>query len=119
MHKCARFCSDPRQSHIDAVVHLVKYLQFTRDKGRIILNPNKDKSFETYADADYAGNWNRATSQLDPRNRQIKVWLHDHVFVVLLIFFVFHLLVLILNVKRDDVTPRVLLLIVLLIVQWQ
>ena len=65
VHQCARFCCEPKQSHIDAVIHLAKYLQGTKDKG-IIFNPCKDKSFETYADADFAGNWNKNTAEEDP-----------------------------------------------------
>ena len=65
VHQCARFCSDPKQNHIDAVTHLVKYLQATKDQG-IIINPDVSKSFETYADADFAGNWNKATAMDDP-----------------------------------------------------
>jgi hypothetical protein len=33
----------------------------TREQG-IILDPKDGKSFEVYADADFCGNWNRATS---------------------------------------------------------
>jgi hypothetical protein len=36
----------------------------TKDKV-LILNP-KDHSFECYVDADFLGNWNRATADVDP-----------------------------------------------------
>lgn len=64
VHQCARFCSDPKEEHVNAVVHLVKYLKGTRDKG-IILNPSKNKSFEVWVDADFAGNWNKETAMHD------------------------------------------------------
>jgi hypothetical protein len=61
VHQCARFCEDPKQIHADAVMHLIKYLNGTRDKG-IILDPKHDQSFEVYADADFAGNWHKITA---------------------------------------------------------
>lgn len=33
-HQCACFCSEPKESHINAVIHLTKYLQSTQDKGK-------------------------------------------------------------------------------------
>ena len=64
VHQCARFSEDPKQSHGDAVEHLCKYLAETRNQG-IIVDPKRDKSFEVYADADFAGNWNKATASDD------------------------------------------------------
>lgn len=65
VHQCARFSSDPKQSHAKAVIHLVKYLKATRDKG-IIFSPDENKGFRTYADADFSGNWNKQTAHVDP-----------------------------------------------------
>ena len=64
-HQCARFSSEPKTAHYDAVIHLAKYLQGTKDQG-IILSPDTAKSFEAYADADFAGNWNKVTVMEDP-----------------------------------------------------
>jgi len=64
VHQCARFSQDPRQSHAKAVIHLAQYLKGTRNEG-IILDPKSDKSLECYADADFAGNWNRSTATDD------------------------------------------------------
>ena len=64
-HQCARFCSEPKQVHIDAVIYLTKYLQNTRNEG-ILLDPKHETSFEVYADADFAGNWFKMTAQDDP-----------------------------------------------------
>ena len=50
--------------HTEAVHHIVRYLQGTRDEG-IILDP-KEASFECYADADFCGLWNKLTAETDP-----------------------------------------------------
>ena len=63
-HQCARFSADPRRPHGDAVMYLAKYLRATREQG-LILDPTSSKSLETYADADFAGNWNRGTAPED------------------------------------------------------
>ena len=63
-HQCARFCQDPRAPHGKAMEHLVRYLQGTRDKG-IILTPNKNKSVEVFADADFSEDWSKITSEFD------------------------------------------------------
>ena len=64
VHQCARFMSDPKESHAQAIKQIGRYLIATADKG-IILCP-KNQSFECYADADFAGNWNAATAMTDP-----------------------------------------------------
>ena len=64
MHQCARFCTNPKKSHGDAIINIAKYLQGTKDKG-IIIDPDPKKSFEVYADADFSGNWNKHTAHLD------------------------------------------------------
>ena len=63
VHQCARYSSNPKQSHSAAVRYIVRYLMATRDKG-IILNPN-DHSFECYVDADFQGGWNINTATED------------------------------------------------------
>ena len=64
VHQCARFSADPKQSHATAVKYIGRYLMRTRDKG-IILDP-KNSSFDCWVDADFIGNWNRQTSDVDP-----------------------------------------------------
>ena len=64
VHQLARFSSNPKKSHADAVIHLVKYLRATKDKG-IILDPKQDKSFEVFADAYFSGNWYSRTAEHD------------------------------------------------------
>jgi hypothetical protein len=63
-HQCARFSEEPKQTHTDAVMWLCKYLLDTKDEG-IIYDPQKLKSIEVYADADFCGNWNRVTAGQD------------------------------------------------------
>ena len=64
VHQCARFCTNPKKSHGDAIINIAKYLKDTRAQG-IIVNPDPSKSFEVYADADFSGNWNKHTAHLD------------------------------------------------------
>ena len=64
VHQLARFSSCPKKCHGDAVIHLAKYLKGTRSRG-IIIKPDFSKSFEVYADADFAGNWHAETAALD------------------------------------------------------
>ena len=63
-HSCARFCENPGATHYQAVEHIVKYLKKTREKG-IIMKPDKSKSLEVYADADFSRNWYKHTAADD------------------------------------------------------
>ena len=63
VHQCARFVEDPKIEHGKAVRWLGRYLLGTRDKG-VVFKPN-DQSFQVYADADYAGNWDKEIAQND------------------------------------------------------
>ncbi|MFN7263289.1 MAG: reverse transcriptase domain-containing protein, partial [Cyanobacteriota bacterium] len=64
VHQCARFCSAPMVEHGDAVRWIVRYLKGTRDKG-LHLQPQKDRSFEVFVDADFAGNWHKDIAGTD------------------------------------------------------
>jgi hypothetical protein len=55
-HQCARFSTDPKKEHGDALRWLGRYLKGTRDQGTI-LRPVKGKDLELFVDADFAGNW--------------------------------------------------------------
>jgi hypothetical protein len=55
-HQCARFTTDPKKEHGNAIRWLGRYLKGTRDKGTI-LKPQKGKGLELYVDADFSGNW--------------------------------------------------------------
>jgi len=63
VHQCARFCSDPKQEHGQAVKWIGRYLSTTRDQG-LILKPT-GSSFDVYVDADFAGNWNRHDASVE------------------------------------------------------
>ena len=64
-HQCARFSSDPKDSHAQAIKQIGRYLMGTRDKG-IILKPNPDMGLEDWVDADFCGNWDRKYALEDP-----------------------------------------------------
>ena len=66
VHQCARFCNDPRLAHERAVIKIGKYLLATKDKG-IKFTPNSSKGIECYADADFAGAWDKADAN-NPEN---------------------------------------------------
>jgi hypothetical protein len=63
VHQCARFSSNPRVTHTQAVRRIRKYLKGTADKG-IILKPT-DHSFESFVNADFCGLWNPETALYD------------------------------------------------------
>lgn len=65
VHQCARFSSNPREQHTEAVKYLAKYLNNTRGQGFSFI-PNRSKSIECYADADYCGNWSPEFASIDP-----------------------------------------------------
>lgn len=56
VHQAARFCSDPKLSHEQAVKRIVRYLKGTNDKG-IIMTPDPSKGIECFVDASFAGDW--------------------------------------------------------------
>jgi hypothetical protein len=64
-HQVAKYSSDSRQTHGEAILYLVRYLKRTRDLG-LSFKPSQDKGFECYCDADFSGNWNKAFAHVDP-----------------------------------------------------
>ncbi len=66
VHQCARFVSDPRMGHEQAVKQIVRYLKRTREKG-LILNVHKSRGIERYVDAHFAGGYCREEST-NPRD---------------------------------------------------
>jgi hypothetical protein len=54
VHQCARFVSDPKVEHGEAVRWLGRYLSGTRDKGTI-MRPIPSKELEVYVDASFCG----------------------------------------------------------------
>jgi hypothetical protein len=53
-HQIAKYSSDPREPHGEAILYLVRYLKKTRDLG-ICFKPHPEKGFECYCDADFSG----------------------------------------------------------------
>ena len=64
VHQIAKYSSDPRLEHGEAIQYLVRYLKKTRDLGlKFKLDPSK--GFECFCDADFSGNWNKAFAPHD------------------------------------------------------
>ena len=64
MHQLARFSNDPKKSHGEATIHLIKYLFGTREKD-IVFQPNPKYNLNKYVDADFCGDWDRLTAEED------------------------------------------------------
>eukprot|EP00804_Cyclotella_cryptica_P001426 CCRYP_003677-RC/>CCRYP_003677-RC protein AED:0.04 eAED:0.04 QI:0/-1/0/1/-1/1/1/0/367 len=64
-HQVAKYSSDPRKEHGEAILYIVQYLKKTRHLG-LKFRPNESKGFECYSNADFAGNWNKDFAQYDP-----------------------------------------------------
>jgi hypothetical protein len=64
-HQLAKYSSDPREPHGEAVLYLTLYLKKTQDLGTRF-KPDRDKGFECYCDADFSGNWNKHLTPFDP-----------------------------------------------------
>jgi predicted nucleotidyltransferase len=62
VHQLARFSSDPKKEHGQALRWLGRYLKATRSQGTI-LRVNKSKDLEVYVDADFSGNWDPKEAQ--------------------------------------------------------
>ena len=76
-NSCARFCENPGATYYQAVAHIVKYLKKTREKGNI-MKPNKSKSLEVYADADFSGNRYSKYRKISQRLFSFARWLPYH-----------------------------------------
>jgi hypothetical protein len=61
VHQIAKFSSDPRKEHGDAVIYLVRYLKKTRDLC-LRFKPDPSCGFECYCDADLWYAWSRETT---------------------------------------------------------
>jgi hypothetical protein len=62
--KCARFVSDPKKEHGDAVRWLGRYLLGIRDKGTI-MQPMTDNDLEVFVDASFCGDWDPKEAATD------------------------------------------------------
>ena len=75
VHQCARFVSDPKVEHGEAVRWLGRYLKGTRDKGTIMM-PATNRELEVYVDASSCGNWDPEEAV---RNRDTARSCHEYV----------------------------------------
>jgi hypothetical protein len=64
MQQIAKYLSDSRQSHGEAILYLVCCLNTTHDLG-LKFKPDSKKGFECYCDADFSGNWNKEFIPVD------------------------------------------------------
>ncbi len=65
MHQIAKYLSDPRQLHGEAILYLVRYLKKMHNLG-LKFKPDPKKGFECYCGADFSGNWNSEFAPVDP-----------------------------------------------------
>jgi len=56
VNQCARFSSDPKESHAKAVKRIIRYLKGTRERG-LIYRPTGELALDCYCDADFCGNF--------------------------------------------------------------
>jgi hypothetical protein len=61
VHQCARFSTDPKTEHAQALRWLGRHLKATQHHGTI-LQPAKGKDMEVYVNADFSGNWHAEES---------------------------------------------------------
>jgi hypothetical protein len=72
-HQLAKYSSNPREPHGEAVLHLISYLKKTQDLGTCF---KPDQGFECYFDADFSGNWNKHLAPFDPSTAKLQsVWI--------------------------------------------
>ena len=57
-HQCAQYNHSPKQSYVDALKRIGRYLKGTLKNG-LILNPSDTFQVDCYPDADFAGLWTR------------------------------------------------------------
>jgi histone deacetylase 1/2 len=64
VHQCARFVSEPKREHGDAVRWLGRYLKGTRNMGTI-MKPIANKDLEVFVDASFCGDWDPKEAACD------------------------------------------------------
>jgi hypothetical protein len=64
-HQIAKYALDPRKTHGEAILYLVRYLMKSRDLG-IHFKPDPSKGFKCYCNADVLGLWNKTLAPDDP-----------------------------------------------------
>ena len=71
VHQCARFASDPRESHKQAVLRIGRYLTATKDEG-IIFEIRRGQNMELWCDADFCSNWRAETAHMDKSTAKLR-----------------------------------------------
>jgi hypothetical protein len=64
MHQIAKYSSDLRQTHKEAILYLVCDLKKMCNLGLKFM-PDSKKSFECHCDVDFSGNWNKEFTPID------------------------------------------------------
>jgi hypothetical protein len=64
-HQIAKYALDPRKTHGEAILYLVRYLMKSWDLG-IHFKPDPSKGFECYCNADFSGLCNKTLAPDDP-----------------------------------------------------
>ena len=64
VHQCARFVSNPKREHGDAIRWLGRYLKGTQNQGTI-LRPIQGKDLEVFVDASFCGDWDPVEAAAD------------------------------------------------------
>ncbi len=74
-HQIAKYSSNPREPHGEAILYLIHYLKKTQDLGTHF-SPDQDKRFKCYCDADLSGNLNKHLAPFDPSTAKSQsVWI--------------------------------------------
>jgi hypothetical protein len=65
VHQVAKYSSDPRTEHGEAIIYHERYLKATR---HLVLKfmPDPSKGFQCFCDTDFSGNWNKEFASIDP-----------------------------------------------------
>jgi len=71
VHQCARFCSNPKMKHAEAVKRIGRYLLATKDKG-LIMQPNKE-GMECWVNASHASEWSNKSATDDPNTARSRM----------------------------------------------
>ena len=64
-HLIAKYSSNLRKPHGEAILYLVQYLKKTCNLG-VRFKPNTEKGFKCYCGANFSGNWNKSFAAIDP-----------------------------------------------------
>ncbi|KAL7483323.1 hypothetical protein ACHAW6_008977 [Cyclotella cf. meneghiniana] len=64
-HQPAKYSAEPRPEHGEAIEYIVKYVRATCHVG-IHFKPDASKGFHCYYNTDFAGNWNKEFTAMDP-----------------------------------------------------